>query len=419
MNLPIQHVLEQHCDEASFLWSTREAAFSAPHYNLSDLARLDGRIKANIQGIALAQGAGLSRCIEELQTHDPGSVFTALAVAVRQRDSASLRRILDILEPGDVEEAGATLGWLEWSEVSRFTQSLASSPDSSDIERRIALISFGCHRQHPGTFLEECLGSSDSDLRCEALRVAGVLRCNAVEPRVNEMLNSTNSNVCYWAAWASMFLSAKKGIAKLREFVDYETVYAPDAILLVCRTLDVADAGAWLRKLAQSPIERRIVIQGMGAAGDSAYIPSLIRQLDSTEYSRIAGAAIESIVGLKISGGDFEGHEPDDFEAGPNDDPDDVDVSIDEDEHLAWPDQARIARWWESNSKRFPAGFRYICGSRISEQICSQTIRDGLQSQRIAACYELALIQPDDPLFDWRAPGFRQQANLGLAQTLA
>jgi len=41
-------------------------------------------------------------------------------------------------------------------------------------------------------------------------------------------------------------------------------------------------------------------------------------------------------------------------------------------------------------------------------------LRRGSQRQRAAAAIELALINPAQPLFEVRAPGYRQRAALGL-----
>jgi hypothetical protein len=39
-------------------------------------------------------------------------------------------------------------------------------------------------------------------------------------------------------------------------------------------------------------------------------------------------------------------------------------------------------------------------------------LRNGMQRQRAAAALELAMWQPSQPLFEVRAPGFRQQQRL-------
>src|SRR5690242_4412825 len=44
-------VVGRHADEASFLWLLRDGAVRAPHYTLRDLARLDERVEAHLDGL--------------------------------------------------------------------------------------------------------------------------------------------------------------------------------------------------------------------------------------------------------------------------------------------------------------------------------------------------------------------------------
>jgi hypothetical protein len=58
-------------------------------------------------------------------------------------------------------------------------------------------------------------------------------------------------------------------------------------------------------------------------------------------------------------------------------------------------------------------------GQPISRENCRRVLIEGYQRQRIAASFELALLNPDEPLFEWRAPGGRQQEWLGLRKPRA
>ena len=66
------------------------------------------------------------------------------------------------------------------------------------------------------------------------------------------------------------------------------------------------------------------------------------------------------------------------------------------------------------NKDNFQTGTRYLCGKPISEQQCKHVLRYGYQRQRAAAAIELAMMNLGQPLFEVRAPGFRQQKLLGL-----
>jgi uncharacterized protein (TIGR02270 family) len=132
------------------------------------------------------------------------------------------------------------------------------------------------------------------------------------------------------------------------------------------------------------------------------------------EMARVAGESFTMITGVDIAYEDLEGEWPEGFEAGPTEEPEDEDVEMDPDEDLPWPEPKLIHEWWSKNKKNFRNGTRYLCGKPISEQQCQHVLRNGYQRQRAAAAIELAMMKPGQPLFEVRAPGFRQQQLLGL-----
>jgi uncharacterized protein (TIGR02270 family) len=126
-------------------------------------------------------------------------------------------------------------------------------------------------------------------------------------------------------------------------------------------------------------------------------------------YARVAGEAFSMITGIDLAYEDLEGEPPEGFEAGPSEDPADKDVGADPDEDLAWPDPGKVQQWWDGRKRSFVSGVRYLCGKPISVETCEYVLRYGYQRQRTAAAFELALLQPNEPLFETRAPGFMQR----------
>ncbi|MCB2261330.1 MAG: hypothetical protein LGR52_00030 [Candidatus Thiosymbion ectosymbiont of Robbea hypermnestra] len=127
------------------------------------------------------------------------------------------------------------------------------------------------------------------------------------------------------------------------------------------------------------------------------------------ELARIAGEALSLITGLDLAHEDLEQDAPDDFAAGPSERPEDEEVAPDPDEDLPWPNPEAIQAWWEANGGRFRAGTHYLLGEPVNEAQCHHVLTTGKQRQRQAAALELALLRPEAPLFETRAPGFRQQ----------
>jgi uncharacterized protein (TIGR02270 family) len=132
------------------------------------------------------------------------------------------------------------------------------------------------------------------------------------------------------------------------------------------------------------------------------------------DMARVAGESFTMITGVDFVDDHLEGEWPEGFEAGPTEEPEHEDVEMDPDEDLPWPEPELIHKWWSENKNNFRNGTRYLCGKPISEQQCQHVLRHGYQRQRAAGAIELVILKPGQPLFEVRAPGFRQQTLLGL-----
>jgi uncharacterized protein (TIGR02270 family) len=104
-----------------------------------------------------------------------------------------------------------------------------------------------------------------------------------------------------------------------------------------------------------------------------------------------------------------KGEGPEGFTVGPTEAPEDRNVDMDPDEDLPWPKPEAIHTWWQRYQGQFRPGTRYLLGKPMSPDSLQDVLRNGRQRQRAAAALELALQQPGQPLFEIRAPGFRQQ----------
>ena len=130
--------------------------------------------------------------------------------------------------------------------------------------------------------------------------------------------------------------------------------------------------------------------------------------MSALKTARLAGEAFSLITGLDLAWLDLDRKPPEGPISGPNDDPGDPNVELDEDDDLPWPDAGKIAAWWEDNAPRFTPGVRYFMGEPPSPAHCLSVLRGGFQRQRIAAAEYLCLLTPGTPLFNTAAPAWRQ-----------
>src|SRR6516165_2324991 len=129
----IAEVLDQHAEEAAFLWTLRTAAVSQPHYLLVDLARLDQRVEAHLDGLRAAGVPGweIIKCqLDELG--GSGEVFAAAVLAFESEDSAKIQEVLaaGTAKPEAVRGLISALGWLPYEQALMHIKPLLGAADT-------------------------------------------------------------------------------------------------------------------------------------------------------------------------------------------------------------------------------------------------------------------------------------------------
>ncbi|MEA3277129.1 MAG: TIGR02270 family protein [Pseudomonadota bacterium] len=410
----IESIVSQHAEEAAFLWLLRDAAVVAPHYSLEDLAELDDRVEAHIDGLRVAGEDGWPFCAEGLEHQESGEVFAAAVVALEGENRSRVEQVYAAVEAAPETARGlvSAIGWLTPDRLQGKVAGLLSS--ASPLWRRVGITACSVHRVDCGQHLTKAIEDADFPLRARALRATGETGRRDLLPLVRRQIQSKDTECAFWAAWSAVLLGDRgDGVSALKAIALSESPFAGASLRTLVRLLSPSEAQGWLRGLSQNPDRQRDLVVACGAVGDPVYAPWLIKQMQTShKLARVAGEAFSFITGIDISEEDLEGESPEGFESGPTEHPEDEDVSMDPDEDLPWPDPERIQAWWKANEGGFPAGTRYLVGEPVSETHCRKVLRLGFQRQRNAAALELALLRPDDPLFETRAPGFRQKALL-------
>ncbi len=414
--LVIPNIVSQHAEEAGFLWLLRSRAVHAPHYSLDDLAKLDDRVDAHIDGLRIAGDEGWEICKGLLQQEEVGEVFAASVSAFESGDG---RRCQTVLEVGSVEHElsrgiVSALGWLPDEQASRHIEALLGSEGPN--LRRIGLAASVAHRRDPGDALVLALSDENLLLRARALRAVGELGRSNLLPAARQEIMAEDEGCRFAAAWSATLFGDMTAVAVLKSFAD-SPAFGEKAASLALRRMDLPSAHAWQRELAQRPDSVRLAVIGSGMIGDPASVPWLLEQMRIPELARVAGEAFTMITGVDIAYEDLESEWPEGFDAGPTENPEDENVEMDADENLPWPNPELIQAWWGKNKGRFRNGTRYLCGQPIAYEHLQHVLCTGFQRQRAAAAIELAMLKPGQPLFEVRAPGFRQQQILGLTRT--
>jgi|SRR5436309_543955 len=406
-------VIQQHVDDAAILHSTRTALTQAPHVKLHHLRRFDDRLAAHLDGLAVAGEGAVGMCEAALEVPNSSATFVATVRALEDRREDWLQRLVGLTE--SVPECGSGLrsafGWLEREHLRGVVAGLLGSTDPKC--RRVGIAASALHRVDPGLVAACYLEDPDPAVRARALRTAGELGRRELVSAVVSSLLDTDEMCRFWAAWSAVLLGDRQNALEyLRAVALSDGPVQPRAFQLALQAMPVSDAHEMLRRLTRDPARLCMLIRGTGLVGDCTYISWLIGHMANDRLARVAGEAFSMITGADLPWLDLERKPPESIEAGPNDDANDPNVDMDPDENLPWPDQRLVQEWWTQHGPGFDQNSRYFVGALVTRGHCIDVLKNGYQRHRIAAAYHLGLSNPGTPLFEWRAPAWRQQREL-------
>ncbi|MFO7561941.1 MAG: TIGR02270 family protein [Enhygromyxa sp.] len=407
-------IVAEHVDEIAHLWTLREIAIAAPHYALEDIAELDERLEANLEGLVFAGPRGLELAGEALEYGEGGELFCITALAIALCDSegfeAAARQASD---PESGHAVVAAMSWLPFEFVEAQAEQLSRSSDP--VLAAVGLATCANHRQDRiGERLGNLCFAADQPLRARALRAVGELGRADLLDVLAQAGSLPDEDSRFAAAWSKMRLGQRdpETIRALWAWIEAGSAHADSAAMLAARSLAPAVAESWYQHLRTSPAHHRWAIEIAAQLGDPAAVDDLIAWSSVPELARRAGQALTLITGVDLDYEDLDGEAPEGFETGPTDDPADERVELDPEENMPWPDPSLVAAWWESNRARFTPGTRYLGGRRLSLPSCWTTLRLDRQPLRRAAALELGLAAPSTPVFEVRAPAPRQLRQL-------
>ena len=401
-------VVSQHAEEAAFLWTLRDRAVGEPHYSLDDLAALDGRVEAHLEGLRIAGEVGWKHCAANLEILGAGEVFAFSVRAFADGDRDRMRRALaaGCSSPETRRGFVSALGWLEYEAAAPWIGRLvqAQSPE----HREAGIAASAIHRRLPGAALASAIADPHPALRARGLRAVGELKRHDLMNQVRAQLRDDDDGCRFWAAYALTLNGERDGIAELARWFGREAV-GMHALQVGLRALPIAEGRDAVSALVRNGDERSAVI-GVGVVGDPASIPWLIRKMESPDLARLAGEAFTMITGIDLAFHDLDQDPP----ASEQDEDADIEevLALDHESNLPWPASALVGRWWKEHQAEFAAGTRYLAGHPITFQSALGVLRTGTQRQRRAAALECALLDRDRVLFEVRARGAWQQRAL-------
>ncbi|THB74015.1 MAG: hypothetical protein D6B28_02780 [Gammaproteobacteria bacterium] len=392
-------LFHQILDEASFFWFQRNHAAESPFFNLTNLIQLDRRL------------AGLFRLLpsyenfedelnKEFDIDNKDDFFCLLIAAASNKKIDITPKVADAVSNGaDIKDIVSTIGWISFEIAEPLLFELWES--DSNMLKAIAIEGWRFHRVKPPFDLSAPIDSEDINLSCAAIRLAGDLGLQDFVYLIEGKLASPDNQVRFWACYSSVLLGNPKALSNLIEAINPDNDKRYLAINTVFPAMDYTHAISWINHLSSNKCDPEFIIKAFEVLGTTKYLPWLISLIKSKETSAFATHAFCTITGMTLSLdnygdilpllADHSAYETDEFE--------DIISQI--------PFES-INEWWKQHQNNFLADQRYFLAKDMHEKNLNFILKEGSQTQRERAALELAILSPQSPVFEHRAPGFRQ-----------
>jgi len=276
----IPDVLSRHIDESTHIFHVRTYLINCPHIQLHRLLRLDDRIAAHLDGIAVAGDFGLKLCTEALESPSAGAVFTLAVRALELKDTTLLQRLFAIVAAEPAAERGllSAFGWVPAQALQGTIRTLLTSADAA--QRAAGLAACVMHRVDPREALVIALAATDERLRTRALRVAGEAGRVDLLPQVSAACGAEDELQRFWAARSALLLGDRSvtTLVALNTLAEEAGVWSDAAAELLLKVIDLGAARQHLRGWSERAKEagpagaaaRRRLIRRCGVLGDTA-----------------------------------------------------------------------------------------------------------------------------------------------------
>ena len=389
-------VIQELKHDAPFAWHLRNLAGASPIFRSQHVAEFDNRLEAYLTCFEGSQQAR-DLLLAKLRPIDWGAVFITALVALRHNDADVFDRAVGILkEDQQAQELSDALCRVSYPTAEPYLAKLIAH--ENPLARIAAITATGFFRRDIDKDSVEKLLNDSPAVVAATLGVVGRNKLVACKDSVSSLLTHENEAVRFQAAYAGNLLGIPAALPALQAFCFAETPFLRAAIGLIYHVIPESDIDATLTRVHESAFSPRIKAYSIAMAGLPDRIPVLLEWMDDPEYAPVAGEAFSFITGVDI--------EEDDLSI--------INVSLCEsqeaplavkrkkdrwteayEEDLPWPEPELVTNWWQANRHHFQNGTRYLAGKTLTDSNLQDVLKNGTQTQRLAASLILAVKDPN------------------------
>lgn len=377
----IAELHEHHLEELGFLWGRWRAALRDPDHTLANVADLEERIRAHLQGVQVPGDRALPRLLELLDGEDADTAFAAAYALLHRGDPELQGRVLDAFAPAEDDAFQALAAALAYGPLSREglerVQAMLSARPALRAAAAAEVLAFHGAAALTPEQLPYLLEDEDPATRLAGWRLAALLGAQLAPKSYACAMRDPAPEVVCAALEAGAWCGVHGVLAVLRQMAGAPSPERLEALYLLAvlgAREDAACIHALVTDARLGPARWRLA----GAFGDPRFVPLVLDALTDPDpaTAAAAGAAFTRLAGVDVATGPratvapADGREPDAFEA----------EFLPE---VILPDPAKARQEWDALRARLEHAVRLCRGVDVGQALTADAVaRLDMRSRR-------------------------------------
>lgn len=407
-------VLEEHLDEAAFLWSQWESALLSPLFDLADTAEVEERLLAHLDGLVLGgESAVTELLLPALETEEAPRISAAAWALLAGGGKKEREETLAVFQAGDAVQRAGVRRALELSGQEGLVVALRKFLQSEEAAvRLLAFEALAFRGQAPEETRMAWLYRDDAEQVIAALREPRPLPLSTVQSILPQLLVDPRPGVRETAILAGLVSGARSAWKTCRKVAEEGGAGRRQCLLLLALGGEAQDM-EWLVGLLREPALRSDVLWALGFSGHAAAAEACLEWMDAGPLAALAGEAFSAITGLKLEGM-YRKELEEAAEALVPLEEEDLEANLvpGPEASLPVPLREAVASWWHKARKDFERGTRYLRGVRLGPAEFLAALRTEPMRRRHALALELAILSRGVYRLQTRAFTRQQRAEL-------
>lgn len=294
-------IYESHLDEASFLYEQRQRFLEDPEVTFADIAALEARHEAHLDGLVLGGESALRMCLQVLQQDDPGAIHSSLRVLCRVSDSAELvlPQLMALSEHDDPDVSAAAARALCLDYPRAWAGPLAArvaGANGAELAHLAQVIGYHAWPERALAAALSCaterVTARDADAALHCAWALGELREPSAEAWLTELAASGPRELATTAAIALAKCGSGASAVHSRGLASWSAVACAVTRQAECRRLE--------RSASSSSEEAADALLALGICGEPACIPTLMAALEDAALAGHAAVALHLMSGVAL-----------------------------------------------------------------------------------------------------------------------